>query len=217
MADAHHSPSSPSSAPRPSGRLEAFSDGVFSIAITLLAFQLLVPFTVDSVADRGLGQALLDQWPAYLSFIISFLTILIIWINHHNLLNLIQRVDHQLMLLNGLLLLCVSVIPFTDHLLSTYLTSADAPVAAFVYAGWLLLMSFSFQGIWYYARDHDLLNADLDPAIIRRINRVYPLAALIYLIATLMALFSVLISVSITLGLAVFFALPARRARSASN
>lgn len=209
MTDTRH----PVPAPRPSGRLEAFSDGVFSIAITLLAFQLLVPFTATAVMERGLARTLLDQWPSYLSFIISFLTILIIWINHHNLLNLIQHIDHTLMLLNGLLLLCVSVIPFTDHLLSSYLTGPDAPVAAFVYAGWLLLMSFSFQGIWYYARDHHLLNADLDPAIIRRINRVYPLAALTYLIATLMALVSVLISVLITLGLALYFAIPTQRRR----
>src|ERR671937_1127352 len=89
-------------------RLEAFSDGVFSIAATLLVLELRVP-APDPV---GLAAALLRQWPSYAVYAVSFLTIGIIWVNHHALFDLLRKVDRPLLFLNLLLLLCVAAVPF---------------------------------------------------------------------------------------------------------
>src|SRR3954465_1296385 len=85
-------------------RLEAFSDGVFAIAVTLLVLELRVPLPDSLPEGTTLGQALRHEWPAYLAFITSFTTLLIVWVNHHNLFRLIERTDHALLLINGFLL-----------------------------------------------------------------------------------------------------------------
>src|SRR5262249_20251749 len=90
------------------GRVEAFSDGVFAIAITLLVLNLKIP---PPDGQGNLSQTLLAQWPSFLGFLNSFITILIIWINHHNLFNHIRRTNNVFMLFNGLLLLCVTFLP----------------------------------------------------------------------------------------------------------
>ena len=93
------------------GRLEAFSDGVFAIAITILALELRVPH-VEQVTASNLARALLDEWPTYFAFLLSFSTILIIWINHHARMALLERIDGLLMFGNGLLLMMVAALSF---------------------------------------------------------------------------------------------------------
>src|SRR6266516_2431729 len=86
------------------GRLEAFSDGVFGIAITLLVLEIKVPHSPDLHDKATLLEALAKQWPAYVAYVISFLTVLIMWMNHHKVFRHIRRGDGTLLLLNGLLL-----------------------------------------------------------------------------------------------------------------
>src|SRR5471032_2515142 len=97
------------------GRVEAFSDGVFAIAITLLVLDLKVPH-VDG--NRALLAALGDAWPVYLAYVTSFATVLIMWINHHVILRCLRSVDHVLPLLNGVLLLFVTLVPYPTSLVS---------------------------------------------------------------------------------------------------
>src|SRR3954470_2626590 len=102
------------------GRLEAFSDGVLAIVITLLILEIKVP---EPEQARGrLGRALAEQWPHYVAFLLSFLIVGIIWLNHHATINLLQRTDHRLLVLNLLLLLPVTVLPWPTDLLATYAT-----------------------------------------------------------------------------------------------
>src|ERR1041385_9184169 len=103
-------------------RLEAFSDGVYAIAITLLVLDLKVPM----VQDGKLASALLHQWPMYFAFLISFAFIGIMWVNHHRLFNHIRRCDNRLLFLNLLLLLGVTVVPFPTALLAAHLKGGDA-------------------------------------------------------------------------------------------
>jgi uncharacterized membrane protein len=98
-------------------RLEAFSDGVFAIAITLLVLDLAVPPVTEAERD-GLWAALGHEWPSYFAYLVSFLVIGIIWINHHTMLTLVERVDRPVLFANLLLLLTVSVIPFPTRLLA---------------------------------------------------------------------------------------------------
>ena len=100
------------------GRLEAFSDGVFAIAITLLVLDIHVP---DPSTTADLAQHSVCQWPSYVAYGVSFLTIGIIWINHHAMLRRIKAIDHEILILNLLLLLCVGLLPFTTALMAAYL------------------------------------------------------------------------------------------------
>ena len=121
------------------GRLEAFSDGVFAIAITLLVLDIHVP---DPSTTADLAQQLGSQWPSYVAYGVSFLTIGIIWINHHAMLRRIKAIDHEILILNLLLLLCVGLLPFTTALMAAYLKESEGEtLAAAIYAGSFLLMS----------------------------------------------------------------------------
>src|SRR5204863_6829827 len=112
-------------------RLEAFSNGVFAIAITLLVLEMKVPHD----AGLGLGRALLDGWPSYFGFLTSFATIGIMWINHHRIFRLVGRIDHTLLILNGLLLLGVTFVPYPTAVLATYLGHPGDRIAAAFYSG----------------------------------------------------------------------------------
>ena len=130
-------------------RLEAFSDGVFAIAITLLVLEVPVP-----EAESGrLAEALLHQWPSYASYVVSFLIIGIIWVNHRAMFEQIRRIDRMVLFLNLLLLLCVAFVPFPTGLLADYIHAGhDQGVAALVYSGTMTAMGFAFSSIWIYAR-----------------------------------------------------------------
>ena len=117
----------------PKGRLEAFSDGVIAVAITLLALELPVP---DPEAGRSLAHQLVARWSSFAAFVVSFLTIGIIWINHHAMLRRLARVDHGTLVLNLVLLLSVCLLPFSTALMADYLKATDGGrLAAAIYGG----------------------------------------------------------------------------------
>ena len=147
-------------------RTEAFSDGVFASAATLLVLELKVP----QVEPRGLADALLENWPSYATYVVSFLTIGIIWVNHHAVLERIRNVNHPLLFINLVFLMAVAAIPFPTALLADYLQAGhDESLAAAVYGGTMKLMGMSFGAIWAYAvLSDDLLHEGVDPARARR-------------------------------------------------
>src|SRR5437868_10753670 len=114
-------------------RLEAFSDGVFAIAATLLVLEI----SVDTAHGRQLGNALLDAWPSYLAYFTSFLIIGIIWINHHHCVSLVGRVDRPFLFINTLLMLVVAFIPFPTKLVAVYLQKPGERPAVYAYAATL--------------------------------------------------------------------------------
>src|SRR3954452_9948711 len=123
-------------------RLEAFSDGVFAIAITLLVLEIHVP----EHPEEGLARALVDQWPSYASYVVSFFVIGIIWINHHAIFDHLVRADRALLFVNLLLLLWIGLLPWPTSVLGTYMQQggADERVAAVLYTGVMALMGVSF-------------------------------------------------------------------------
>src|SRR4030088_2153204 len=148
-------------------RIEAVSAAVMALAFTLLALDLHVP---DPAAAGSLAHKLGEQWPNYAAYVVSFLTIGIIWINHHALLQRLVRVDHAILVLNLLLLLTIGVLPFSTALMARYLDAAHgANFAAVVYGGSFLLMSLAFfamQGYVLLAKQH-LLQDHLTPEVRR--------------------------------------------------
>jgi hypothetical protein len=112
------------------GRLEAFSDGIFAIAITLLGLTLQVPDLGADISAAALAEALGLQWPSYIAFAISFFTILIVWLNHHAVFGLVHRADFLFLLTNGFLLMLVTVVPITTEVANRYLALGDVQPAS---------------------------------------------------------------------------------------
>jgi uncharacterized membrane protein len=160
-------------------RLEAFSDGVFAIAATLLVLELRVP----PVGSGALFAQLVAQWPAYAGYVVSFLTIGIIWVNHHAMFALVRRVDRPLMFLNLLLLLVIALIPFPTAVAGQWITdSEDAPVAAALLGVVFLTMGLSFGAIWLYAvNHHELALEGIQPALARSAIPRFLIGNLVYL------------------------------------
>ncbi|HLY24754.1 MAG TPA: TMEM175 family protein [Aggregatilineales bacterium] len=204
----------PGDTEKETGRLEAFSDGVLAIAITLLALNLTVPSPSNS-PDFSLWQELLKRWPTYLAFLVSFLFVLVIWINHHRLFLTIRRSDSILLLLNGLLLMSVTIIPFSTQLVASYLQTPDARVAGIVYNGLFFMISIFFNAIYHYAAyNNRLFDKKTDPKLAAAIGRRYLVGPIAYAVAVLIAQVSVSASLLLNLLLAVFFAIPYQASRS---
>jgi uncharacterized membrane protein len=130
------------------GRLEAFSDGIFAIAITLLALNLQVP-VLTTITPHTLAMALAAKWPTYLTFLFSFVTVLIAWVYHHRLLQWAKRAETGLLFINGVLLLIVSAVPFPTALLGAYLLTPAASVVCAIYAGYIGILNFTYNLLWW--------------------------------------------------------------------
>jgi uncharacterized membrane protein len=206
-ADAGAGGATPEGEAKETGRIEAFSDGLFAIAMTLLVLNIQVP---DAPPGR-LAAALLRQWPVYLAFLTSFATIGIMWINHHRLYNLIRRSDDVLLVLNLLLLLGVTAVPFTTSLVADYIERPDGQVAAVLYNGLYVVLSVFFNALWLYAsRGNRLLGRSFDPRAAKLITRQYATGPLLYLIAVALSLYSVAAGIGMSLLLALYYAIPHR-------
>jgi TMEM175 potassium channel family protein len=189
-------------------RLEAFSDGVFAIAITLLVLDIHVP---DPESTASLAHTLGEQWPSYAAYAVSFLTIGIIWINHHAMVRRLRASDHGIMVWNLLLLLSVGVLPFTTALLAAYLREGQgSELAAAVYGGSFLAMSLIFAATNRHIlfAKQALLSEDVDTQQ-RRMILARGVSGLVpYLVATVLAPVSSYATLGICGAVAAFYALP---------
>jgi uncharacterized membrane protein len=187
-------------------RVEAFSDGVFAVAITLLVLEIKVP-----EGEGGLGHQLAEQWPSFASYAVSFFVIGVIWMNHHAIFEHLGRSDRGLMAFNLFLLVWIVLIPWATSLLATYMREGGEAerTAALVYTGVMTLMGIAFGQLWMYAvRDRRLLGVDLSDAEIRGRTRRFALGAPVYALAGVVAIFSAPICLAINAALAIYYALP---------
>jgi uncharacterized membrane protein len=190
-------------------RLEAFSDGVFAIAITLLVLEIRVPPAEDMADPKTLISALGALWPSYVGYLISFVTIGIIWANHHNLFRLVARVSHGLVLANLLLLLTVGFVPFPTALLAATLETPSAQIGVLVYAATFVAVAIAFNVLWYEIRTRrGVLRADVEPWSIVAISRSYRLGPPGYLVAFVGALISPVLGMAVIVVLTLLYLLP---------
>jgi uncharacterized membrane protein len=187
-------------------RVEAFSDGVFAIAITLLILEIKVP----PAGSGALPRDLLRQWPSYFSFLISFAFIGIMWINHHRLFTHIARCDDALLILNLLLLLGVVVVPFPTAVLATHLGQSDQLTALILYNSTYLFIAVFFNLLWRYASSDKrrLLAKDVNSPSVQRISRQYAFGPILYLVCLGLSWLSAAASLALNFALACFFAIP---------
>jgi len=170
-------------------RLETFADGVFAIAATLLVLNVDVP---SLGSGASLTHELAKQWPAYLGYAISFVTIGIIWVNHHTVLDQIRVADRTFLFINVFFLMCVAFIPFPTRLLATYVRTDGGNASAFVYGVTLTVTAIFFNLMWRYAIADGgrLLRPDADRRVVDGITRSYRPGVPMYAGATVVGVFA---------------------------
>ena len=186
----------------PKNRVEAFADGIFAFAATLLILNLAVD------QNQRLAPQLLDNWTSYVAYAISFITIGIIGANHHTVMHQIHHVDRTFLLLTVLFLMFIAFIPFPTRLLALDIRGRDAEAAALVYGITLTGTAVLFNALWLYAAvGRRLLRADADQRAVDGITRSYLLGPISYLAATVVALFNPIASAALYAAIAVFYIL----------
>jgi uncharacterized membrane protein len=186
------------------GRVEAFSDGVFAIAVTLL---ILAVGIEQSIAEGSVTHQLLHLWPAYIAYAVSFLTVGIMWVNHHQIFRHFVRVDRPLLLLNILLLMCISFTPFPTRVVADSATNdADRQAAAVLYGLTMTVTAICFFSVWIYG-SRRLLRADTDMREVTGITRSYLPGAPTYALATAIAFVNSIASLIIFGAIAIFYAI----------
>ena len=183
-------------------RFEAFSDGVFAIAATLLVLEF------HAVPGSKLGDELLHLWPSYLAYVTSFVTIGIIWMNHHHAVSLLGRTDRTMLFLNILLLLTIAFLPFPTKLVAQNLRvgGGGEEAAVLAYTATFVLMSLIYNAWWRYASTGRRLIAEGVPdsalhAISRAFNPGVPMYAGVFVVA----FFSPITAVFLTFAIAAFY------------
>jgi uncharacterized membrane protein len=197
------------------GRLEAFSDGVFAVAITLLALNL----TVAGPEEGPLAQQLLTHWPAFVAYLISFFTIGVIWVNHHVLFGGLARLDRTLLFVNLLLMLFVVAIPFATATMAEYLADGgpDSRLATAIYGAVMTGMAGSFGLVLNRAIRHEHMSDPLEPAARTAAQRRFAAGILVYVGASFLALVNAPVAFACYGAVAFFYVLeqtPSRQAVS---
>ena len=186
-------------------RLETFADGVFAIAATLLVLNIEVP----ELGDKSLAHELAKLWPAYVGYAVSFLTIGIIWVNHHTVLRQLRGIDRTFLFINVFFLLCIAFIPFPTRLLATYVRTDDGKAAALAYGVTLTITALFFNLMWRYAIGGGgrLLRPDADRREVDGITRSYRPGVPMYAAATVVGGFQAELGAALFAAIALFYVL----------
>jgi TMEM175 potassium channel family protein len=201
------------SGPSETARVEAFSDGIFAIAITLLVLEIRVPPPDLTGHGSTLLPALLRLWPSYLGYLISFFTIGIMWVNHHSMFVLIRRTDRYFLLISVFFLMCIAFLPFPTAVLAEYLAEPKGRrVAVALYSATFVLIAVAYNALWWYAvRGGRLLHENADREAVRNISRRYMMGPIAYAISFGLAFINAWASLAVHGVLAAFFVLPVRK------
>lgn len=195
---------------RDTGRIEAFSDAVIAIMLTLLAVQLL-KFDPVAARDAGLPAVLARGWPSYLAFGLTFMVVGQIWLTHHNLWRYITRVDQGIAILNLILLMFIAVTPIAAEVLAD--SFADLPVhqqslAAGLYSSVMLGQAVAFNLILWWSRRRGLLIEAVDDKLYRAIARRYLIGPSIYAVALGLGFVQPALGLACYLGVILLYLLP---------
>jgi uncharacterized membrane protein len=180
-------------------RLETFSDGIFAIAATLLILD------VNLDGDGSVAHQLVQAWPSYAAYAISFATLGIVWVNHHTVFKQIGSVDRTFLFINVLFLMVVAFTPFPTRVLAENMRE-HSKAAAVAYGLTYTAMALCFNALWFYAaRRRRLIAESADQRTVSGISRSFAPGAFIYGIATLSALLSAVLAVALFAAIAIFY------------
>jgi len=188
-----------------SGRLEAFSDGVFAVAVTLLALNLAI--SGPGPHQPTLAAKLADHWPVFAAYVVSFATIGIIWVNHHALFRNLSEIDRTMLFLNLLMLFFVVSIPFATSTIAAYLRAGDgdASLAAAIYQGVFEGMAIGFTLLFQRAIRCEHLRVALTPEQARRAAIRFGIGNLGYIAGIAIAFASAPASLALSGLIAVYY------------
>lgn len=187
-------------------RIEAFSDGVFAIALTLLAIDLKAP-VLETINNASLTAAIAARWTEYFAFFNSFVVVLLMWISHHGIFKIVRKTNTRFMLANGLVLFFVAAVSYPTSVLAKYILTDAAPAVAAFYAGYSAIANVAYiMLLRVVSGNKSLLKNNVSDDEIRKLSRGLTMALPIYIAATLLAFVNVWITVSITTLLWVYWA-----------
>lgn len=190
-------------------RIEAFSDGVFAIASTLLVLDIHVPVVKG---NDSLFLALLSDWETYLAFLIGFFTLLVCWINHHSMFQYINQKNDTLLLLNGFKLLVVTFTPFATALISKYIGTPQQQVAVSIYAANFFLMGVAMTSLWVYAYKTGLAVSE-SPGVLRAATKFWIFASIISGVIFIVSFFTISASLVLFGCMFLIYIFPKNRIR----
>jgi uncharacterized membrane protein len=187
-------------------RVETFSDSVFAIALTLLILGIKVPDLNNFAFSDKLFRALINLWPSYFAFILSFLSVLIMWINHHGFFKYLRKIDRPFLYANGFLLLTVTFINFPTAVLARYFETQAFNIASAFYCGSLLVINIAFNLLWYSsAYKRKLIKDEITDSLIIKIRNAYWFGFVIYLAAFIISFILPFIGLSISICFWIFW------------
>ena len=189
-------------------RVEAFSDGVFAIALTLLVLELKVPDKNLIFSNGKLFHSLINLWPSYFAFILSFTAVLIMWINHHGFFKYLRKIDPAFLFANGFLLLMVTFINYPTAILARYIKSPAFNIASAFYCGSMVMISVAYNLLWYSsAFKRRLIKDDISDDLIIKIRNAYWSGFFIYLAAFIISFFLPLLGLFFCISLWIYWTL----------
>ena len=187
-------------------RVEAFSDGVFAIALTLLILSIKVPDLDTFTSNQKLYSALVKLWPSYLAFLLSFTAVLIMWINHHGFFKYLRKINSAFLYANGFLLLTVNFINFPTAVLAKYFDTPAINIASAFYCGTMLLINVAYNLLWFSsAYKRKLVKEDISDALIFKIRNAYWFGFLVYLVAFIVSFFLPYVGLILCVALWLFW------------
>lgn len=188
------------------GRLEAFSDGVFGVAVTLLAIEIAVKEN-PLQTNEGLWKEIINNWPRYFGYFNSFATVLLMWMSHHEIFKRVKKTSMRLVLANGLLLLLIALVPYPTRTLSEFLETPARQAAILFYVGYFIFISIGFNLLCRAAlQEKNVLNDASLRKPLTQIARHQFAGLLLNMIVTVVALFYPLIALVMNFVLWIFFA-----------
>ncbi len=190
------------------GRLEAFSDGIFAVAITLLAIEIGIK-EYEGANNANLWQKIVENWPEYFTYFNSFATVLLIWMGHHKIFNRIWKTNHRIILLNGLVLLFVVLFPFPTKTVGNFIGTEAVNTAVAFYAGFtgLIVLCMFFLNLSIINNPKIITNPDKSLPWFRNQLKQQIMAIFVYAVATIVAFYSSTIALAITFLMWVFWAI----------
>lgn len=195
-------------------RVESFSDSVFAFAMTLLVLGLVVPKLSEVHSNADLLRQLGRQWPTFVAYLVSFVFIGQVWLQHHRLLGYLARADHWAVWLNAALLLDVVSISFVTGLLGTFAGHPGETAAALVYGITWTVGGVFFNGLWWYGRRTGLVDPALTPADLRSISVRWGTGPILYAVCTLLALVQFWVGVAGFAALVALYLVPPPQAHA---
>lgn len=193
------------------GRLEAFSDGIFGVAITLLAIEIGIA-AYENPTNQSLWQRIIEKWPEYFAYFNSFATVLLIWMGHHKILNRIWKANHWIILLNGLVLLFVVLFPYPTRMVGNFIGTNAQSTAISFYAGFtgIIVLTMFLLNVGILSSKEVIINSEKNVSWFRGQIKQQLTAIAVYTIATFLAFYYPTIALAMTFLMWVFWAVVTR-------